>query len=238
MFSLTLVPCRGQASPGKGASALVFSFIQRLQLPPFLAFPGKLAPGRERGAGTQFRRGPAFAGEAGLCVGAHGNNNAFCQNNEISWFDWTLAERHADVLRFVKLLIAFRMNRDLPIGRHNMTLNELLRHQPAQWHGVKLNMPDWGHQSHTLAATVRLLGYPLLLHLIINAYWEALEFEIPVLDPPQASWRRVVDTYRDPPDDICRWVDAPTMQGTTCRVEPRSIVLLAAAMTGKGASAV
>ena len=55
---------------------------------------------------------------------------------------------------------ALRVNRHLPIEQLDMTLNELLRHQPIQWHGVKLNSPDWGHESHTLAATVRLLGYP------------------------------------------------------------------------------
>ena len=52
------------------------------------------------------------------------------------------------------------MNRDLRVERLDMTLSELLRRQPFQWHGVKLNAPDWGHESHTLAATVRLLGYP------------------------------------------------------------------------------
>ena len=155
-----------------------------------------------------------------------GNNNAFCQNNEISWFDWTLVERHADIHRFVQELIAFRMNRDLPVERLDMTLNELLRRQPFQWHGVKLGSPDWSYESHTLAATVRLLGYPFLLHMIINAYWEALQFEIPPLDRPQETWRRAVDTYLDPPDDICSWAGARAVEGSTCLVQPRSIVLL------------
>lgn len=53
------------------------------------------------------------------------------------------------------------MNRDLPIERLDMTLNELLRRPAIQWHGVKLNVSDWGDQSHTLAATVPLLGYQL-----------------------------------------------------------------------------
>jgi len=157
-----------------------------------------------------------------------GNNNAFCQDNEVSWFDWSLLDRHAGIHRFVKALIAFRTNRDLPGDRLDMTLNELLRRQPFQWHGVKLNAPDWGHESHTLAATVRLLGYPLLLHMIINAYWEALEFEIPPLDQAQALWRRCVDTYLDPPDDIRSWGDAQPVAGGTCRVQPRSVVILLA----------
>jgi glycogen operon protein len=156
-----------------------------------------------------------------------GNNNAYCQDNETSWFDWNLVERHLDLLRFAKEMIALRMNRDLPLERLDLTLNELLRRQPVAWHGVKLNAPDWSDESHSLAATVRLLGYPLVLHLIVNAYWEALDFELPTLDG-QASWRRCVDTVRDPPDDIRRWSDAPTLFGSTCRAEPRSIVMLIA----------
>jgi isoamylase len=157
-----------------------------------------------------------------------GNNNAFCQNNKISWFDWTLVEKHSDILRFARALIALRMNRDLPIERLDITLNELLRRQPFQWHGVKLNRPDWGHESHTLAATVRLLGYPLLLHIIVNAYWEALGFEIPPLDRSQQAWRRCVDTSLDPPDDICGWADARPLEGSSLLVQSRSVVLLLA----------
>jgi isoamylase len=156
-----------------------------------------------------------------------GNNNAYCQDNEISWFDWGLVEKHPDLLRFAKALIAMRMNRNLPVERLDMTLNELLRRQPFKWHGVKLNVPDWGHDSHTLAATVPLLGYDLILHLIINAYWEALEFEVPALEAGE-SWRRRVDTYLNPPDDIYAWADAPKLVGSTYRVQPRSVVILLA----------
>jgi isoamylase len=155
-----------------------------------------------------------------------GNNNAYCQNNQISWFDWGLVDKHADLRRFVRELIAVRMNRDLPFGRFEMSLTELLRRQLVQWHGVRLNAPDWGHESHTLAATVRLLGYPLVLHVLINAYWEALEFELPVLARAQESWRRCVDTFLDPPDDIRRWADAPALHGSTYRAQARSVVLL------------
>jgi isoamylase len=157
-----------------------------------------------------------------------GNNNAYCQDNEISWFDWTLVERHPDIHRFVKSLIALRMNRNLPLERLNVTLTELLCRQPFQWHGVRLSAPDWSDESHSLAATVRLLGYPMLLHIIINAYWEALEFELPVLADAESSWRRCIDTYQDPPDDICDWSDAHRVEGTTYLVQPRSVVILLA----------
>jgi isoamylase len=156
-----------------------------------------------------------------------GNNNAFCQNNEISWFDWDLVAKHANIHRFVKEFMALLMNRTLPVERLDMTLTELLRRQPIQWHGVKLNSPDWSYDSHTLAATVPLLGYRMVLHLIVNAYWEALEFEIPPLEAEE-TWRRCIDTYLDPPDDICSWPQAPRLRGLTYRVQPRSLVILLA----------
>jgi isoamylase len=157
-----------------------------------------------------------------------GNNNAYCQNNETSWFDWALVERHSDIHRFVKSLIALRLNRELPTERLDMTLAELLRRQPFQWHGVKLNAPDWSSESHTLVATVSLLDQPILLHLIINAYWEALEFEVPPRPQPHQAWRRCVDTSCDPPEDISDWANARNLSGSTCVVQPRSVVILLA----------
>jgi isoamylase len=155
-----------------------------------------------------------------------GNNNGFCQDNDISWFDWTLLEKHAGIRRFAKKMIALRMNRDLPTERVDTTLAELLRKQEIEWHGVNLNCPDWGHDSHTLAATVRLRGYDLLLHLIINAYWKPLDFDVPRIGSAQGSWRRCVDTYLDAPDDFCDWAAAPLLHGWVYRAQPRSVILL------------
>ena len=161
----------------------------------------------------------------------NGNNNAFSQNNEVSWFDWNLVQQNADLLRFVKQMIALQMNCNLPSARLNMSLLELRRQQPVQWHGVKLNQPDWGYTSHTLAGTVQLVGYPLMMHLIVNTYWEPLEFEIPPLDNPRESWRCCIDTYQDSPNDFHDWSEAPVLQDQTYRVEPRSLVLLLAMAT-------
>jgi isoamylase len=155
-----------------------------------------------------------------------GNNNAYCQDNETSWFDWTLIDKHRDIHRFAKQLIALRMNRDLSSEPFDMTLNELLRRQPVQWHGVKLNAPDWDDESHTLAASARLLGDGLLLHIMNNAYWEALDFEIPALGDRHKSWRRMVDTFLDSPDDISSWSEARTVRDSTYSVQPRSVVIL------------
>ena len=87
----------------------------------------------------------------------HGNNNAYCQDNEISWFDWRLLERHADVHRFVKTLNAFRQRRDVVAEEATLSLNELLRRARIEWHGVTLDRPDWSEHSHSLAFTLRSL---------------------------------------------------------------------------------
>ena len=155
-----------------------------------------------------------------------GNNNAYCQDDETSWFDWSLVARHADVHRFAKALIALRTSRKLPADRFDMTLGELLSRNPVEWHGVRLHAPDWSDSSHSLAATSRLLSHRMVLHVMINAYWEPLDFEIP--PPDGAPWRRVVDTALDSPDDIRAWADAPAVRGPTYAVQPRSIVLLIA----------
>jgi isoamylase len=157
-----------------------------------------------------------------------GNNNGYCQDNETSWFDWGLVEKHADIHRFAKKMIALRMNRDLAGKRLDMTLSELLREQPIEWHGIKLNTPDWGYDSHTVATMVHLRGYRLLLHLIINAYWEPLEFELPLVGDAQGPWRRCIDTYLASPDDICDLASAPPFEGRIYRAQLRSVVMLVA----------
>ena len=101
-----------------------------------------------------------------------GNNNAYCQDNEISWFDWRLLERHADIHRFVKLLNEFRLRRDVVTERGRLSLNQLLQRSKIDWHGVRLNDPDWSEQSHILAFTLRSLQARFLLHGMFNAHWE------------------------------------------------------------------
>ena len=155
-----------------------------------------------------------------------GNNNAYCRNDELLSLDWTLVEKYAGVHRFTKQLIAFRLNRKLPAERFDMTLQELLHKQPIQWHGVKLNSPDWSEPSHTIAATPVLLWDRSLMHVIINAYWESLEFELPPLSEAYEPWRRCIDTFLAPPEDVCPLDDGPIVPMPTYRAQPRSLVIL------------
>ncbi len=156
-----------------------------------------------------------------------GNNNAYCQNNEISWFDWRLLKKHGDIHRFVQHLIAYRLNRDLSREEHNFTLNQLLAYQKIDWHGVRLGQPDWSHDSRSLAFTVPSLKGRFLFHVMLNAYWEALEFELPPpAKGPDYRWRRLLDTFLDSPYDICAVEKAPAVSTLTYLVQPRSVVLL------------
>ena len=162
-----------------------------------------------------------------------GNNNAYCQNNETSWLDWELLVRHADIHCFVKQLISLRLNCIRPTEQSDVTLKELLRRLLVQWHGVRLDVPDWSYDSHSVAVTVHLVGNPLVLHLMVNAYWEWLHFEIPAVSEGGEPWRRCVDTFLDSPDDICDWVKGPIVSAATYLVQPRSVVLLAAQAPGR-----
>jgi glycogen operon protein len=155
-----------------------------------------------------------------------GNNNAYCLDEETTWFDWSAVGRHANLHRFVRQLIAFRRARTLPVERFDMTLNELIAQHPVEWHGVTLGEPDWGDASHSLAATVHFKTDRIVLHLMINAYWEALAFAIPPLDENHGSWRCCVDTFRASPRDICAWAEAETVHGETFIVQARSIAVL------------
>jgi len=159
-----------------------------------------------------------------------GNNNAYCQDSEISWFDWTLVERHAGLHRFVTLLNRFRQRRDVVSEASALTLNELLRRARIEWHGIALNRPDWSDHSHALAFTLRSLSGRFLLHGMLNAYWDGLTFELPPSPEAGGQWRRCIDTARKSPDDIHHWEDAPIVGETACVVESRSIVLLTLAL--------
>jgi glycogen operon protein len=160
-----------------------------------------------------------------------GNNNAYCQDSEISWFDWALLERHGDIHRFVKTLNEFRQRRDVVVEGTALSLNQLLHRAQIEWHGVGLKRPDWSHHSHSLAFTLRSLRGRFLLHGILNAYWQPLAFELPPVGPDhQHGWRRCVDTALDSPDDISPWETAPLARQVMYVAQPRSVVLLARAL--------
>jgi isoamylase len=155
-----------------------------------------------------------------------GNNNAYCQDNEISWFDWTQVAKHADVHRFATMLIARRLFRDCDQAGQCPSLNEFLRDANKSWHGVRLGQPDWSNFSHSLALNAEAPDKSLTLHVILNAYWEPLEFELPQPGSDEgSSWRRWIDTSLESPHDISDWETAQPLPGRTYRAGPRSVVV-------------
>jgi glycogen operon protein len=157
----------------------------------------------------------------------HGNNNAYCQDSDLSWFDWSLVEQHADVHRFVKLLMTFRRRRDVVLEKASMSLNELLQRARIAWHGVALADPDWTDHSHSIAFTIETLRGTFQLHVVLNAYWHRLTFELPAIADRSKPWRRCIDTAQASPDDIYALSDAQPFGARVYDAQPRSVVVLA-----------
>ncbi len=156
----------------------------------------------------------------------HGNNNTYCQDNELGWFDWDLVQKNTELLRFVRLLISMRLKKDF--GEDvNMPLAEFLQSKRIQWHGVKLDHPDWKSNSHSIAFTVWGHKNIFVLHIMINSFSEDLKFELPDVDGGiDKKWRRLIDTYEESPADINRYVDSPEVETDNYLVKTRSIVIL------------
>ncbi len=156
-----------------------------------------------------------------------GNNNAYCHDNANNWMDWDLLEKHADVHRFVKLLIARRLLRDVEAEQQRKSLDQMLREARKAWHGVKLEQPDWSEWSHSLALEAELMKQKLLFYLMTNGYWNALDFELPPTDDRGGDpWHRWINTALQSPLDIVEWQKAPAISGDKYRVEGRSVVML------------
>lgn len=163
----------------------------------------------------------------------HGNNNTWCQDNALGWFDWTLVERNAEMLRFVRGLIALRKRHPSLRRRH------FLSGQPQAgsdvpdvvWHGTTLNAPAW---DDPLAATLALTLAPAHqseapLHIMLNMGDAACHFELPRL--PQLRWRLdrwqlALDTSRAAPLDVSAPGDQITVDFAPLLVRARSVVVL------------
>ena len=127
-----------------------------------------------------------------------GNNNAYCQDNEISWVDWRLRERHAEIQRFTRGMIAFR--RDHPVLRRDTF------YTPAdvRWSNPAGETPDWADRlAKCLGCHVygRDLGPDLFL--IFNAATEPVSFILPGLTDGR-RWHRAIDTALRAPDDLAQ----------------------------------
>ncbi len=162
-----------------------------------------------------------------------GNNNAYCHDSETTWFDWSLLEKHADVHRFVRLLNQRRLLRDATPERRRMSLNAWLRQASIAWHGVNLGAPDWSDASQSVGFMAELRGEGLFFYMILNGYWEPLDFQLPAVNNGMKHpWRRWINTFLETPNDIVPWQSAPVIPDATYRVAARSVVVLHASANG------
>lgn len=143
-----------------------------------------------------------------------GNNNAWCQDNEISWLDWTLADKNADFLRFTEMLIALRKQHPA-LRRREFFRGNGLHHDLMPdiiWHGVEPGQPDFSPGSRTLAYCLdgRQTGREpdRDFYVAANAWIEPIDFRVP-LSPSSRPWRRVIDTALLSPLDFVGLDEGP-----------------------------
>jgi isoamylase len=155
-----------------------------------------------------------------------GNNNPYCQDNEMNWFDWTLVSKNSELLRFCRGMIRFRkMHAAL---RRDQFFDGSVNERglmDVSWHGTKLNHPGWDDAgARALAMTLAGFEGDSDLHVMFNMFWDGLDFELPVV--PGRHWRLAVDTAQPSPRDIAEPGSEPDVLGNTHRVEARSVVVL------------
>lgn len=157
-----------------------------------------------------------------------GNNNAFCQDNEVSWMNWRMSPPALDMLRFVREFIALR-KRHASLRRHTFLTGRPAagRRQPdVAWHGERLGEPGW-HDPAARFVAMTLAGRSAgekTLHVMMNMNDDARVAALP--GAGQRRWRRVVDTAAAAPRDIVWPPEAAAQESGTCRVEARSVVVL------------
>lgn len=156
----------------------------------------------------------------------NGNNNAFCHDNEINWFDWSLLGKHADIYRFVKLLITRRLLRDVEHEYKRISLSNWIQQANKTWHGVKLNQPDWGSSSRTIAFSMEMRREKIITYIGLNSYSQPLDFELPLSDGENNPWRRWIDTSLDSPNDIVEWQNSQPIKDSIYNIKPHSVIML------------
>ncbi len=146
-----------------------------------------------------------------------GNNNPYNQDNETTWLDWTRLQDHADVFRFFRLMIAFRR-------AHPTLCRSRFWRDDIRWHGTGHDV-DMSDESRQLAFYLNgAAADDDDLYVMINAGPEDLYFTIQ--DGRPSDWRRVIDTSRVSPDDICEPGREAGIRSLRYCVKSRSVVVL------------
>ncbi len=163
-----------------------------------------------------------------------GNNNPYCQDNEISWIEWGYLEKNSEILRFCREIIRFR--KEHPILRKRTFLTGKTREgynsPDITWHGIKAGEPDWSPQSHSIAC---LLNGEYTeeeygtadndIYIAFNASQLNLKFEIP--EPPSGDeWTIAINTSQSSPLDIVAHGDEIGLKDKTFAIKRLSTLVL------------
>ncbi len=157
-----------------------------------------------------------------------GNNNAWCQDNEISWFDWRLLKRNSGMLRFTRKIIEFRKRHPALRRRHFLTGKPLKKGgiPDILWHGKSLNEPPWdsGDENFLAYTLASIQEEEPFLHVIFNMEKEEeVEVELPELE--NVTWYLAIDTSMPCPKDIIEPERQSPFLNRKYLVRPRSVVV-------------
>jgi glycogen operon protein len=155
-----------------------------------------------------------------------GNNNAYCQDNETSWFNWDLLEKNNDLHRFVKLMIQLK-KRNYNLHRKDFFCGETNKKgtPDISFHGCRINEPGWdNNSSRVLSLTFGAKSQETDIHVMMNMDEQELEFEVPKIE--NKKWFLFSDTSQNSPDDICEIGQEKPIESLQYRVKHKSIVIL------------
>ncbi len=149
-----------------------------------------------------------------------GNNNAFCQDNETSWHDWSGLERHREIFRFTRGMIAFRHAHPI------LSKGQFYTDAEIQWLGPHGGLPNWADPKAGQFACLIREDEQRALCLMFNAGAAAVDFGLPPV-PPGARWHLAVDTSRESPLDLFAAGEEPRWDDPhTYHLSPRSSAIL------------
>ncbi len=149
----------------------------------------------------------------------NGNNNTWCQDNELSWFLW---DQLSPFTEFVRNMIEFR--------KEHLVLQDdtFYTDQEILWHGINLEDPNWGEESPIISFTIQVPDGKQL-YMAFNATGSAITFNLPTL-PEEKIWHLVVDTNASPPDDFLASGKEKQVGSPIILLQPYSSVILKAAL--------
>jgi glycogen operon protein len=164
----------------------------------------------------------------------HGNNNTYCHDNDLNWFDWWLVEENAELLNFFQKLIAFRHAHPVLRGRSHLKNIDYVGSGRADisWHGTRPYEADWSGTSTVLAFMLcgrHAKGGKVIdddIYVAFNSHWDALPFELPA---PSAGrqWHVAFNTGAAAPADAHALHCEPLLETQDrCLVGGRSVVIL------------